>query len=293
LSDDGKHGLTLIAFIGSVFSPYYALACRTPGVAATNHCAMNVALTGRGGHRWAMTERDEASVERSTRSLTIGPSRIAWNGQSLIADIDEVTAPIPRRLRGRVVLHPAALTDTLVPLDLGCHHTWSPIAPVARVEVSLTEPALSWSGFAYLDSNFGRAPLATAFKHWSWSRTIEPDRTRVLYDVTGRRDAAASLALEFDKQGRGTPIAVPRVAALPSTRWRVPRTTRADTPEHARVIETWEDGPFYARSLIKTQLGGAPVLAVHESLSLDRFTKPIVQAMLPFRMPRRHHAPRA
>ena len=28
LSDDGRHGLTLIAFIGSVFSPYYALARR-------------------------------------------------------------------------------------------------------------------------------------------------------------------------------------------------------------------------------------------------------------------------
>jgi carotenoid 1,2-hydratase len=292
LSDDGNHGLTLIAFIGSVFSPYYAWACREPDAVAANHCAINVALTGRHGHRWAMTERDAGSLERSARSLTIGPSRMEWNGQSLIADIDEVTAPIPRRLRGRVVLHPAALTDTLVPLDLGGHHTWSPIAPVARVQVSLTEPALSWSGFAYLDSNFGHAPLATAFKHWSWSRTIEPKRTRVLYDVTGRRDAAASLALEFDKQGRGQPIAAPRVAALPATRWRVRRTTRADTPEDARVVETWEDGPFYARSLIRTQLGGAPVMAVHESLSLDRFKQPLVQAMLPFRMPRRHHRPR-
>ena len=26
LSDDGRHGLTVIAFIGSVFSPYYAWA---------------------------------------------------------------------------------------------------------------------------------------------------------------------------------------------------------------------------------------------------------------------------
>ena len=25
LSDDGRHGLTIIAFVGSVFSPYYAL----------------------------------------------------------------------------------------------------------------------------------------------------------------------------------------------------------------------------------------------------------------------------
>ena len=28
LSDDGRHGLTIIAFIGSVFSPYYACARR-------------------------------------------------------------------------------------------------------------------------------------------------------------------------------------------------------------------------------------------------------------------------
>ena len=26
LSDDGRHGITIIAFIGSVFSPYYAWA---------------------------------------------------------------------------------------------------------------------------------------------------------------------------------------------------------------------------------------------------------------------------
>ncbi len=253
---------------------------------------MNVALTGRNGHRWAMTERDEASLARSARELTIGPSRMSWNGQSLIADIDEVTAPIPRRLRGRITLHPAALTDTLVPLDLGCRHTWSPIAPVARVEVALTEPSLTWKGLAYLDSNFGSAPLSTEFKHWSWSRTIEPDRTRVLYDVTGRRDAAASLALEFDRHGHGHPIVAPPVATLPSTRWRVKRTTRADSASRARVIETWEDGPFYARSLVETRLGGKPVMAVHESLSLDRFSRPIVQAMLPFRMPRIPHAPR-
>ncbi len=259
---------------------------------ATNHCAMNVALTGRSGHRWAMTERDESSLSRGARDISIGPSRMSWNGQSLVADIDEVTAPIPRRLRGRITVHPTALTDTLVPLDLGGHHTWSPIAPLARVEVKLDDPELSWSGLAYLDSNFGRAPLASAFTHWSWSRTIEPDRTRVLYDVTGRRDTATSLALEFDRHGHARPISAPPVVNLPSTFWRVKRTTRADTAEQARVIDTWEDGPFYARSLVETSLGGAPVLAVHESLSLDRFSKPIVQAMLPFRMPRRHHAPR-
>ena len=37
LSDDGQHGLTVIAFIGSVFSPYYAWSRR--GARSANHCA--------------------------------------------------------------------------------------------------------------------------------------------------------------------------------------------------------------------------------------------------------------
>ena len=44
LGDDGQHGLTIIAFIGSVFSPYYKLSGRSD---PANHCAMNVALYGR------------------------------------------------------------------------------------------------------------------------------------------------------------------------------------------------------------------------------------------------------
>ena len=47
LSDDGQHGLTLIGFIGSVFSPYYAWARGASGLAeAENHVALNVALYG-------------------------------------------------------------------------------------------------------------------------------------------------------------------------------------------------------------------------------------------------------
>jgi carotenoid 1,2-hydratase len=52
-------------------------------------------------------------------------------------------------------------------------------------------------------------------------------------------------------------------------------------------MTTIEDTPFYARSTLKTVWHGQPVQAMHESLRLDRFVTPIVQAMLPFRMPRR------
>ena len=45
-SEDGQFGLTIIAFIGSVFSPYYAWSGRRDPL---NHCAVNVALYGERG----------------------------------------------------------------------------------------------------------------------------------------------------------------------------------------------------------------------------------------------------
>jgi carotenoid 1,2-hydratase len=54
-----------------------------------------------------------------------------------------------------------------------------------------------------------------------------------------------------------------------------------------RVVETLEDTPFYARSVISASIEGKATTMVHESLSLDRFAAPWVQAMLPFKMPRR------
>jgi carotenoid 1,2-hydratase len=59
LSDDGRHGLTIIALLGSVFSPYYAWARQKGSVDPRAHVALNVALYGRPGARWSMTERSE------------------------------------------------------------------------------------------------------------------------------------------------------------------------------------------------------------------------------------------
>jgi carotenoid 1,2-hydratase len=90
--------------------------------------------------------------------------------------------------------------------------------------------------------------------------------------------------LAVGADGGLTPFAAPAPYALPKTAWRLPRTTRSDAA--ARVETTLEDTPFYARSVISTVLGGEPATGVHESLSLSRFTNPVVQMMLPFRMPR-------
>jgi len=77
----------------------------------------------------------------------------------------------------------------------------------------------------------------------------------------------------------------PRVP-LSGTGWRIARATRCEAGGTARAVETLEDTPFYARSLVATRLLGEDVVAMHESLSLRRFDTRWVQALLPFRMPR-------
>ncbi|MEA1835076.1 carotenoid 1,2-hydratase [Methylobacterium durans] len=283
MSEDGEHGLTLIAFIGSVFSPYYAW---DPARDPFDHCALNVVLYGRPG-RFCMTERGRAALARDADHIRIGPSAMEWDGAALTIRIDEVTAPIPRRVRGTVRLHPPGFTRGPFTLDAAGDHRWWPMAPSSPVEVRLDEPALAWRGTAYFDTNDGDTALEDSFTSWTWCRADMPDGAAILYDVRRRDGSGQNLSLRFDRTGARRDIRPPLPAALPPTGlWRIPRATRSDDG-HARVLRTFEDTPFYARSLLASTLGGEPVQAVHESLSLARFRNPIVRLMLPFRMPRR------
>ena len=292
MSDDGSRGLTIIAFLGSVFSPYYAWARRrAPGGLAEplNHAAVNVALYGADGCRWAMTERGRSSVQRSHKTLTIGPSGLHWDGSTLTITIDEVTAPWPSRLRGTVRVVPAALHAESFALDTAGRHRWAPIAPCARVEVDLASPRSRWSGPGYLDSNRGTAPLEADFRRWDWSRARAANgSTAVLYDVTRRDGSELGLALRFDPaSATAEPFEAPPSLPLAPSGWRIARGTRSDRGGAASVVRSLEDGPFYARAVVESRLFGEAASAVHESLDLDRFASPWVQAMLPFRMPRR------
>lgn len=270
-----------------MFSPYYALARRRGRPDPLQHCALNVALYGISGPSWSCTERGGARLHRAGSSLAIGPSSLEWVGSTLEIRIEEVTAPWPRRLRGVIRVHPRAFADQCFDLDGAGRHRWCPISPCARVEVALSDPALRWSGHGYLDTNDGDEPLADAFSHWHWSRATLERGTAVLYDVTRRDGAKASVALRFDPSGTVQDEESPPAARLPRSRWRVARETRSDPGSSPAIRHTLEDGPFYARSVLESRLFGEPVTAMHESLSLDRFGAPWVQAMLPFRMPRR------
>ena len=267
-----------------MFSPYYAWARQKGPADPLNHCAVNVALYGRGG-RWAMTERRRGAVRQAVHSLSIGPSALHWDGASLTIDIDETTVPFPSRLRGKVRLHAEGLTPRGFALDgPGLHHWW-PVSPRARIEVDLKQPRLSWQGDGYFDSNFGEVPLERSFKSWHWSRASLSQGAAVLYETQPLEGAPLSLALRFDGKGGVQPFEPPPLARLPGTLWRIGRETRADGGK-AKVLKTLEDTPFYARSMLATSLLGEKVPAMHESLSLTRFDTPLVRMMLPFRMPR-------
>jgi len=168
-------------------------------------------------------------------------------------------------------------------------HRWGPIAPCARIEVDLAKPGLRWQGNAYLDSNEGDEPVTVPFKTWDWSRARMADgSTAVIYDVTQLGGARTLLAERFKPDGSWESFdAAPKRQAMPATLWRIDRGMRADAGTTSQVIDTLEDTPFYARSLLRTHLLGEPVTAVHETLEPQRLKSRVVQMMLPFRMPRR------
>jgi carotenoid 1,2-hydratase len=284
LSDDGKHGLTIIAFIGTVFSPWYAWARRGGGGDPHNHCCVNVALYG-SPKRWAMTDRRRGALSRDADHLRIGPSALHWNGDALTVTIDETTAPLPSALRGTVVLRPDAVSTRAFVLDSDGRHHWHPIAARSRVEVQFQAPALRWSGPAYFDTNWGAAPLEQDFVGWDWCRAPMPEATAILYNAQRRDGSAQSLALRVGADGSVTDFTPPPPVEMPKTLWRIARPTRAEGGA-ARVVRTLVDAPFYSRSEIETTLLGRRATAVHESLSLDRFRSPAMYAMLPFRVPR-------
>ncbi len=233
-----------------------------------------------------MTERGAHRVRRDADSFMVGPSGLSWDGDTLVIDIAEVSAPLPYKVRGTVRVRPEMIGTTAFALDPAGRHRWHPVAPRAHVEVEMSHPDISWTGGGYFDSNFGDEPLEDGFNDWHWSRAHLKSDVAVLYEGRRRDGTPFDLALRFDRQGRWHDVMQPAPARLPRSGWLVERATRAAAGYTPKILKTWIDAPFYARSALATRLFGENVQAVHESLSLGRFRSPVVQSMLPYRMPR-------
>lgn len=288
ISDDGREAMTLIVFVGSVFSPYYARARRSGAVEAERHCAFNTILYGPGSRkRWSMTERSARSLQRTRHSYRLGPSRLDWNGHELVVQVDERCVPFPRRMRGTITVTPQHLTEHTLVLDRGGRHRWHPLAPMAHVAVDFPGLGTRWSGHGYLDSNDGQEALAEGFSGWDWTRVrLDNGDCAVRYEAREHQGEPHRLALRFTPGGDLVNEEVSAAAALGHTTvWRMPRLMPGARDPH-KLLRTLEDTPFYARSLVSAEVGGIAGVGVHESLCMQRFTRPWVQTLLPFRMPR-------
>ena len=288
LSDDGRHGLTLIVFVGSVFSPYYAWARRGGGADPLNHCAFNIALYG-GTRRWAMTERGASRVRREPDFLSIGPSSIRWTGEAIEVRLDEVCAPLPRRVRGSLRLVPHGICGRSFDLDARGLHRWSPFAPCARIDVDIEQPAQRWSGTptwirisatsrSSRDSRIGpgRAP---ACRRAPWCSTTSRRRCGA-----GARHGAAVRPQRRGARDRAARRGGAAQVGLGSRAAHARRCGGRSVPaRHARGWAVLQ--PFAARHPSAGRARGR----IHESLSLERFRSPWVQCLLPFRMPRRRN----
>ena len=164
--------------------------------------------------------------------------------------------------------------------------------PVRSSKSRLTSPRYAGRDPPISTSTPGTARSRRLSAIWDWSRAGVAGvsgGTAILYDVRRRGGDDLSIAMHVDHTGRTQDLECPPAAALPTTLWRMRRTTRTDSGHRPRILQTFEDAPFYARSLLESQLMGTKVTAIHESLSLDRFRAPWVRALLPFRMPRFDH----
>ncbi|MEY3664370.1 MAG: hypothetical protein RLZZ153_552, partial [Pseudomonadota bacterium] len=294
VSDCGRHAITLIAFVGSVFSPYYAWARErsarsgTP-LSADDYCAINIALYSPGQNRWTMTERAQRHTERSARRFRVGPSAVHWDGRALRFDLNERSAPVPLPVRGQVTLHAEQFFSFQAPLDAAGRHRWGPLAPSARIEVDFESPRLSWRGHGYLDSNEGDEPVENAFESWDWARAALSDGScGVVYDARPTSGDDRILALRFNTDGSVSPFDPGPRQRMARTGWGIRRQAHSSADNNPpRVTRSLQDTPFYVRSLIETSMADERVVAMHETLESPRLRSPLVRLMLPFRMPRR------
>ena len=273
----------MIAFVGSVFSPTYFRA-RRRHIAAdpTAHCGFNVVVHGERGSSWAFSEYRGTEVERSADRLVLGRNQIDRSEHGLRVIVDERTSPWGRPLRGQIRLESPMWMPDQFALDDAGRHVWWPVAPQATIHVDLEQPKLRFVGTGYHDSNRGIEPLEQAFSRWTWSRSTDAGGTSLLYDVTASDGVDRRLGLRYGG-GAVEPIEPSAMTGLGRSRWGLSRHTRVAPGGHARLQRTLVDTPFYARSIIETDLAGAPAIGIHEVVDLERFARTTTQLMLPFR----------
>jgi carotenoid 1,2-hydratase len=284
LSTCGKRAVSVIGFIGSVFSPWYRWSGRRN---PQNHVCINVATYGPGG-RFTMTDRGTTALRQTASRLEVGPSMMRWDGDRLIIDINEISAPpIIGRVRGQIRVIPSALTSVELALTPDDAHVWRPFAPTSRIEVEIDRPGWQWDGHGYFDANFGTRALEADFAFWTWGRFPTQGGATCFYDAERLDGSHLAAGVRFASDGSARLIDPPPKTRMRRSLWAVARETRADPGHAAHQVLNMLDAPFYSRSAVRTRIAGEETVGVHEALDLRRFRSPFLKPMLAVRVPRR------
>ncbi|MCU0657522.1 MAG: hypothetical protein MUF64_20360 [Polyangiaceae bacterium] len=220
----------------------------------------------------------------------MGGSSLRRGGDDLLLHVDEWTSPFPRpvpprRVRGVVRLR-GDLRDPNPPISLDerGEHLWWPVLPQGHLEVDFPELGLCWRGHGYHDANAGETPLASAFRRWSWGRFHQGPRSLLVYDTEPLSGPARSVALAVQDTRREA-LAGFETRPLGRGLWGVPVVAPSDPgADEPRILHTLEDAPFYGRHVVEATMEGERLRGVTEMLSAERFARPWVRFLLPFRM---------
>ncbi|MDP4990677.1 MAG: carotenoid 1,2-hydratase [Marivita lacus] len=286
MSSDGTRAVSVIGFIGSVFSPWYRWSGRKN---PENHVCINVATYGPGG-RFTMTDRGTPALRQTQDTFTVGPSSMRWQNGKLVIDINELSGPpLISRVRGTITVTPSAITQVELPLTEDGAHVWRPFGPVSDISVDLEAAGWQWKGHGYFDANFGTRSLEEDFAYWTWGRYPAVGGSTCFYDAIRLDGSELGSGFHFDADGTASEIDLPPQLEFKRSLWAVRRETRGDSGFRPRQVMNMLDAPFYSRSMVETQLDGEKTIGVHEALDLTRFRSPFLKPMLAVRVPRRRN----
>ena len=287
IEPNSGQAVSIIAFIGSVFSPWYRWSGRKQ---PQNNVCLNVATYGKKS-RFTMTDRGQSALVQEPHKLTIGPSSLIWDpsNKELIIQINEVSSlPLISRLKGTIRLKPSGVTNVELPLTKEGTHIWRPFAPTAEIEVNLNKPEWQWKGHGYFDANFGTRALEQDFDYWTWGRFPLEKGTSCFYDLELRNQEKYQFEYHFENDGTAKNItSAPKNQKFSNSLWGIKRQTRCDSQSEPKQENSLLDAPFYNRAAVSTTIKGRKTTGVFEALDLRRFRNPLLMFMLAVRVPRR------
>jgi len=286
---EGRYGLTLIVFAGSVFSPHYAARLHQGHAdSGLDHPAVHFALYEREPGKpslsrqrlWVMNEYPPDALVKSASEIQVGKTALRYRPDGLDVEIDEDTTRFfgkpGERVRVRLRIDtPLNIASTIAPFALGENaageaHFWQPIAPAATAQVELSCGALGlrFSGHAYCDRNCGSGRLEDTFRRWSWAHGVTEARdpaALVLYQAQRWDGRVLALAVRYPAQPSPHPDGGARIWRDDASGWGGSAGGRTDYL-WLRVPPRFVLGDFQAERIAKGRLEDAPFYARYAAL---------------------------